>query len=113
MFEQMIQLIEAHAAYGPAMKKAAEEQAQLVLDYHTHGGPSGYCVSITRKSDAPFSIMRTPGSPTELVHIKGVGEAESQCHPLMSALGRELKEHYQLEHLPVITLNGQPFQAPG
>ena len=111
MFEEMIQLIENHQSYGLAMKQAAESQAQLILNYHTHGTPSGYCVAIMKQGDGPTSIMRTVAAPAELVHIKGVGESERQCQLLMSTLGRELTAHYRLEHVPNIYLNGKPAPA--
>ena len=112
MFENMIQLIEQHASYGPAMREVAEGQHQLVLNYHTHGGPTGYCVSIAKKRDSILTTARDSGSSAELVHIKGVGEEESQCIPLMSALGRELQQKYQLNHPPLVYLNGKPFSEP-
>ena len=112
MFEKMIQLIEQHASYGPAMREVAEGQVQLVLNYHTHGEPTGYCVSIARKKDSILTTASDAGSQAELVHIKGVGKEESQCFPLMSALGREIQEQYQLKHPPLVYLNGKPYKAP-
>ena len=112
MFEKMIELIEGHASYGPAMKAAALGQAQLIVNYHTHGEPTGYCVSIAKKKDTSLKILGQAEPLVELVHIKGVGQEESECHSLMSALGRELKEHYQMERFPLIYLNGQPQKHP-
>jgi len=108
----MIQLIEGHASYGPAMKEAAHGRVQLILDYHTHGRGTGYCVSIARKKHTPLKILGQAEPLVELVHIKGVGEDETQCDDLMGALGRELAQHYQLQLLPLVFLNGQPHQAP-
>ncbi len=112
MFERMIQLIEGHASYGPAMKEAALGKLQLILDYHTHGRGTGYCVSIAKKKSSPLRILGQAEPLLELVHIKGVGEDESQCDDLMGTLGRELVQHYQLELPPLVYLNGQPRQAP-
>ena len=111
MFEKMIQLIEQHASYGPAMREAAEGQVQLVLNYHTHGEPTGYCVSVTKKKDSLLMTAKDAEPQAELVHIKGVGKEESQCFSLMSALGRELQEQYQLKHPPLVYLNGKPHKA--
>jgi len=108
----MIQLIEGHATYGPAMKEAARGKELLILDYHTHGRGTGYCVSIAKKKHTPLRILGQAEPLVELVHIKGVGEDESQCDELMGALGRELVQHYPLQLLPVVYLNGQPRQAP-
>ncbi len=111
MFEKMIQLIERHASYGPAMREAAEGQVQIVLNYHTHGEPTGYCVSVTKKKDSILTTARDAGPQTELIHIKGVGKEESQCFLLMSAFGRELQAQYQLKHPPLVYLNGKPYKA--
>ena len=100
MFEEMIQLIERHASYGSAMREAAEGQVQLVLNYHTHGEPTGYCVSIAKKKDSILMTAKDAGPQAELVHIKGVGKEESQCFPLMSAFGRELQAQYSVEASP-------------
>jgi hypothetical protein len=112
MFERMIQLIEEHASYGPAMSEATRGQEQLILDYHTHGRGTGYCVSIARVKHTPLKILGQPDPLVELVHIRGVGEDESQCGELMEALGRELAQHYELHAAPLVYLNGKPHQAP-
>src|SRR6185295_6775664 len=110
MFETMIQLIERHASHGPAMKEAARGQEQIILDYHTHGRGTGYCVSIAKKKRTSLKILGQAEPLVELVHIKGVGEDEAQCDELMGALGRELVEHYQLQTAPLVYLNGKPKQ---
>jgi hypothetical protein len=112
MFEQMIGLIEKHASYGPAMKEAALGKEPLILDYHTHGRGTGYCVSIAKRKQTLLRILGQAEPLVELVHIKGVGEEEAQCDALMGALGRELALHYHLAVQPQIYLNGQPRQAP-
>ena len=111
MFERMIELIEAHATYGPAMKEAAAAGVQLILDYHTHGPGTGYCVSIAKKKGLP--MLGQPQMLQELVHIRGVGQEPTQCQPLMSALGQELIAHYQLKQTPLIYLNKKPFAGDG
>jgi hypothetical protein len=112
MFENMIQLIEGHATYGPAMKEAAHGKEPLILDYHTHGRGTGYCVSIAKKKHNPLRILGQAEPLLELVHIKGVGEDEAQCDELMGVFGRELAEHYRLQVPPLVYLNGMPHQAP-
>src|SRR5258707_6611687 len=108
MFERMIELIERHATYGPAMKEAAEAQERLVLDYHTHGRGTGYCVSIAKVKRNPLRILGQAEPRVELVHIKGVGESEAQGQELMGALGKELVEHYHLQNALTVYLNGKP-----
>ena len=112
MFEKMIQLIEGHASYGPAMREAALGQEQLILDYHTHGRGTGYCVSVAKKKRTPLKILGQADPLVELVHIKGVGEEEAQCDLLMGAFGRELAQHYRLQDPPLVYLNGKPHPAP-
>ena len=108
MFEELIQKIEAHASYGPAMKEAVARQAPLVLNYHTHGPGTGYCVSICTRDSSVLPVMGQAVPLDELVHVKGIGQSEDQCEPLMSALGQELEAHYVLGGLPVIYLDGVP-----
>ena len=112
MFEKMIQLIEGHASYGPAMKEAANGKEQIILDYHTHGRGTGYCESIAKKKRNTLRILGQAEPLLELVHIKGVGEDEAQCDELMGSFGRELVPHYQLHAPPLVYLNGKPHQAP-
>lgn len=113
MFEKLTELIEKHPNYGPAMKEAAVAQAQLILDYHTHGPGTGYCVSIAKKKHNPLKFIGQAEPLIELVHIKGVGQEESQCFALMNDLGRELMAHYQLKQTPLIYLNKHPYSADG
>ena len=112
MFEKMIQLIEAHASYGPAMMEAARGNERIILDYHTHGRGTGYCVSIAKRKPTSLRILGQAEPLIELVHIKGVGEDEAQGDELMGALGSELVEHYRLQSTPLVYLNGKPHQVP-
>ena len=112
MFENMIEMIEKHERYGPAMQDAAGKQLKLILNYHTHGGPQGFCVQIAHKEENPLAFIGQSNDLQELVHIKGIGQTESQCQMLMGAFAQELKVHYKLEHEPVIYLNSKPFEAP-
>lgn len=112
-FEEITQKIEAHPRYGPAMRQAVAEKADLVLNYHNHGptGPEGYCVSICKRGvdDSPMGLMGLNENLEELVHIKGFGRDEGDCIPLSAALGRALKSYYLLRDEPEIYLNGKPF----
>ncbi len=112
MFEGMIGLIEKHATYGPAMKDAAAAGEQIILDYHTHGRGTGYCVRIAKKKHNPLRILGQAEPLVELVHIRGVGETEAQCDEMMAAFGSELVRHYQLPAAPLVYLNGKPRPAP-
>ena len=111
MLEKIIQLIEGHASYGPAMKEGALGKEPLILDYHTHGRGTGYCVAIAKKKRNPLRILGQAEPLVELVHIKGVGQDEAQCDLMMADFGRELAQHYHLQVPPLIYLNGKPRQA--
>ncbi len=111
MFEGLIQQIEAHASYGPAMKQAASQQACLILNYHTHGPGTGYCVSICSQQSGLLPVLGQSLPVEELVHVKGIGKTEDQCLSLMAPLSNALVAHYGLEHSPTIHLNGKPFSG--
>ena len=111
MFETLIEKIEAHPTYGPAIQQAATEQWSLVLDYHNHGDPSAWCVAICTKQDNLIPLLGGPEKLQELAHIRGLGRAEFECLSLMAPLGEELRAHYTLEQNPVIYLNGAPFES--
>lgn len=111
MFETLIRKIEAHPTYGPAVRQAASEQWPLVLDYHSHGDPSAWCVAICTKQDNLIPLLGGPERLQELAHVRGLGRSEDQCLPLMAPLGRELREHYELEQNPAIYKNGAPLES--
>ena len=115
MFEKLIELIDNHARYGPAMARAVEAKDSLVLNYHTHGPDQDYCVSIAAKQFDPIQFFenKKTSSLEELVHVRGFGKTEEQCVPMCTSLGHELVQHYGLEETPEIYLNGQPFEEEG
>ena len=108
MFEGLIGLIEKHASYGPALLDAAKSGQRLILNYHTHGGPTGYCVSIGVKKANPLAFLGQAEPMQELAHIKGVGKEEAQGRAMMTEFGAELMAHYGLKEAPLFYLNGSP-----
>lgn len=108
MFDELIDRIEAHEKYGPAVREAATSGAALILNYHTHGGPAGYCVSICRRKPAGLPVLGQPEPLEELAHIRGVGRTEQECVPLMTLFGERLQARYGLQAPPAIYLNGRP-----
>ena len=113
MFESLIQKIEEHPTYRPAMAGAVTARLPLVLNYHTHSAEDDYCVSICSKMDNPIKLLDSgEGNLEELVHIRAFGKTEAECLPLTTSLGRALHEHYGLEDLPEIYLNGKPLPEP-
>ena len=115
-YEGLIQKIREHPRYGPAMERAAADDVQLVLNYHTHSAGGRYCVSILAKTG---SLLETwmkmgPADLEELVHIEGFGADEASCLPLCSELATDLRRAYGFAQSPVIHLNGQPLSGtPG
>jgi len=111
MFERLIEMIESHATYGPALQRAVENRLSLVLDYHTHTGADSYCVSICMKMGEPVPFFEDAGSHLEeLVHVREFGQEEKDCLRLIGQLGLELRDHYQLFEPPELYLNGKPLQ---
>lgn len=110
MIESLIQKIEDHPKYGPALVGAVTGKLPLVLNYHTHAAADDYCVSICSKTEHPIEILELcDGNLEELVHIRAFGKTEAECLPLTTSLGRALHEHYGLDHPPEIYLNGKPL----
>jgi hypothetical protein len=112
MFERLIEMIESHATYGPAMSRAVMQGAPIVLNYHTHTGESTYCVSICTKMGFPVAFFEDmDGGLEELVHVREFGRTEQECVPLTSQLSAELQGHYKLSAAPELFLNGKPLPA--
>ena len=112
MFTTLIQKIDEHATYGPAMKKAAADGSNLVLNYHQHQGNDRYCVSICVKELSPIKILISEKEPLdELVHIEGVAETEDEYLPLCVAFSNALCEHYGLTESLELYFNGEPSPA--
>ena len=112
MIESLIQKIEDHPTYGPALAAAVTGKLALVLNYHTHTDTDtgDYCVSICSKTKHPIDILDTgKGKLEELVHIRAFGKTEAECLPLSTILARAMCDHYGLDDLPVIYLNGNPI----
>ncbi|MDP6115661.1 MAG: hypothetical protein QF437_07755 [Planctomycetota bacterium] len=107
---QVLHLIERHESYGPGVRQAADAGEDILLDYHTHGPGHGYCVSIQTEKSNPLPILNQEPVTDELAHIRGIGQTEDQCFPLMSMLGHAMLEHYRLAKMPGILLNGQPHK---
>lgn len=107
---RVLYLIEQHESYGPKVRQAADAGEDMVLDYHTHGPGHGYCVSIQTKKPNPLPILNQTPVVEELAHLRGIGQTEGQCFPLMSMLGHAMLEHYKLARMPRIQLNGKPHK---
>ena len=91
------------------MAGAVSGKLPLVLNYHTHTGADDYCVSICSKVAPPIALLATGEDLAELVHLRAFGRTEAECLPLTTTLATALHEHYGLDDLPEIYLNGSPL----
>ncbi len=108
LFDALIQRLQTHESYGPAMTECSTKQAQIVLNYHTHGIGHGYCVSIATLEASLIPILGQQPRLKEVAHIRGIGQEETQCVPLMTLLGKKLQQTYHIQKTPAIYLNGHP-----
>ena len=53
-----------------------------------------------------LTLTENKKSFIELAHIRSIGKSEEDCIPLMSYLGKKLKEVYLFKKLPDVYLNG-------
>lgn len=112
MFSSLIQKITEHETYGPALQKAADEGAQLALNYHRHQGNDRYCVSICTVEMSPIKVLVSETDALqELVHIEGVAESEDEYLPLCVAFSNALCEHYGMAESFELYFNGEPSPA--
>jgi hypothetical protein len=109
-FDVAIDRIREHASYGPQLERAARDQRELVLNYHTHGPAHGYCASICTV-DGAVPLIGLPGELTELVHLRGIAKELAACEPMMDAFAERLVERYGLLHRPVTWVDGKPRVA--
>ena len=110
MFEELMEKLEAHPRYGPAMHEAVKAKEELVLNYHHHGDPSSWCVAICARAASPVAMLNLGGEMRELAHVTGLGGDAESCWPLMSNLAEELVVQYSLTTQPVIYRQGEPFE---
>ena len=113
-FDTLLEKITTHPTYGPAMKQASGGGKSLVLNWHNHGDPGMWCVSICAKVADPNKILQI-GIPDleELVHVKGIGQTAEEGAQFCEIFGAVLKQHYALDHTPEPFLNGTPMAIEG
>jgi hypothetical protein len=110
--DQLMQLIDQHGSYGPAITEAIEKGVPLILNYHDHGGQGAFCVSICAKETAAIDLlMKGVEDLRELVHVEGFGPSIEECRPRCEALAVRLLAHYELPRMPEVYLNGEPAPA--
>ncbi len=109
-FEMAIDKIREHPSYGPKVAQAAEEQRELVLNYHTHGKGQGYCASIC-VVEGGVPLIGLPGELVELAHLRGIARELEDCDPYMDAFAERLVERYRLTQRPIAWIDGKPRSA--
>ena len=109
-FDLAIDKIRTHASYGPKLERAAKDQRELVLNFHTHGPGQGYCASIC-VLDGAVPLIGLPGELVELCHLRGVARELDECDPFMDAFAQRLVERYALTHRPITWVDGKPRSA--
>jgi hypothetical protein len=112
MFEKLIEQIEAHPRYAPAMRNAVDRRLPLALNYHTHQGIGTWCVSICTRVGTPVMFMEDQTAMLEeLVHIRDFGRERGDCVRLTATLADELARHYGMEEKPELWLEGNPLSS--
>ncbi|MEO6708436.1 MAG: hypothetical protein ABIP42_02610 [Planctomycetota bacterium] len=106
-FDVAIDKIRAHASYGRKLADAAQEQRELILNFHTHGPGQGYCTSIC-VLEGGVPLIGLPGELTELVHLRAIARTLEECDPFMEAFADKLVERYALTHRPITWVDGNP-----
>lgn len=111
-FDMVIDRIDEHERYGPAVRAAASDGRTLALNYHTHGPDQGYCASVCALGGETLDlggVMRLGADLEELAHIRGIGRSEGECGPRMAVFASLLRARYRLERVPEIYLDGNPW----
>ena len=101
--------VKKHPQYNRSIKDAVSADLTVSLNYHTHPDEDSYCVSILSEKINLLTLTENKQSFVELAHISGIGKSEEDCIPLMSYLGKKLKEVYLLKKLPDVYLNGSLY----
>jgi hypothetical protein len=109
-FDHAIEKIREHPSYAPKMERAAAEQRELVLNFHTHGPGQGYCASICQL-EGGVPLIGLPGELVELVHLRAVARSLDECDPFMEAFADRLVARYGLERRPLTWVDGKPRSA--
>ena len=101
--------VKKHPQYNKSIEDAVSGDLAISLNYHTHPDEDSYCVSILSEKIDLLTLTENQKSFVELAHIRGIGKSEEDCIPLMSYLGKKLKEVYLLKKLPDVYLNGSLY----
>jgi len=109
VINSILDQIKIHPQYNTSIKEAVSSDLDISLNYHTHPNEDSYCVSILSEKIDLLTLTENKQSFVELAHIRGIGNSEEDCIPLMSYLGKKLKEVYILKKLPDVYMNGSLY----
>jgi len=98
--------VKTHPQYNKSIEEAVSSELEISLNYHTHPDEDTYCVSILSEKIDLLTLTENKQTFVELAHIRNIGKSEEDCVPLMSYLGKKIKEAYMLKRLPDVYLNG-------
>jgi len=109
VINSILDKVKIHPEYNKSIEDAVSSHLDISLNYHTHPDEDSYCVSILSEKIDLLTLSENKQSFIELAHIRGIGKSEEDCIPLMSYLGKKLKEVYLLKKLPDVYLNGSLY----
>ena len=109
VINSILDQVKIHPQYNKSIEDAVSSDLEISLNYHTHPDEDPYCVSILSEKIDLLTLTENKKSFVELAHIRGIGKAEEDCIPLMSYLGKKLKEVYLLKKLPDVYLKGSLY----
>ena len=109
VINSILDKVKKHPQYNKSIEDAVSADLAISLNYHTHPDEESYCVSILSEKIDLLTLTENKESFVELVHIRGIGKSEEDCIPLMSYLGKKIKEVYLLKKLPDVYLNGSLY----
>ena len=105
IINSILDQVKIHPQYNQSIEDAVSSDLDISLNYHTHPDEDSYCVSILSEKIDLLSLSENKQSFVEMAHIRGIGKSEEDCIPLMTYLGKKLKEVYLLTKLPDVYLN--------
>ena len=106
IINSVLDKVKAHPQYNKSIKESVSSNLALSLNYHIHPNEDTYCVSILSEKIDLLTLTENKESFIELAHIRNIGKSQEDCIPLMSYLGKKIKEIYILKRLPDVYLNG-------
>jgi len=109
IINSILDKVKTHPQYNKSIQESISSDLALSLNYHTHPDEDTYCVSILSEKIDLLTLTEDKQSFVELAHIRSIGKSEEDCVPLMSYLGKKIKEVYMLKKLPDIYLNGSLY----